>query len=187
MSARRRFFPPDDRVTRWNPDDAERDVDPRGVDLHTGERTQCGLERERRRTEYVSARQVQLRNACGHHILLLRARKQHRSTMAGANQLAYERKPVLAGVFGTGSRIRDHDYVSADRRFDRLRRGDPGAEVVDGRGLEDVECLALRDRAGWIDQASLGHAIAHGERMRYGPAKRSATDYRNETHWTLVF
>ena len=107
---------------------------------------------------------------------------------SGADEMSQEAEAGLARVLHVPSRgVGDDDDVGADRRIDRFGGGELRAEVVDRGRLLDVEGLAPCHLSGRVDQPHFGHAVAHGQCVRHGTAKRAAADDRDETHPTRLF
>ena len=81
---RRRLFPRDDRVRAAARRRRAARLRRRTVERHAGERAQRRLERQRRRSDHVRARQVQLGDRRRHQLALRRAGEEDRRAVSGA-------------------------------------------------------------------------------------------------------
>ena len=108
--------------------------------------------------------------------------------MSRAEEMTQETETCLAGMLNVvGGGVGKHDNVCADGAVDRFGCGESGAEILDRRGLLDVESLAPRHLSSGVDQPDLWYPVAHGNCVRHRPAKRATADDRNETHPTRLF
>ena len=176
------------RRVRRDTDDPQQHLHAAAVERRRQQRAQRRLERKRRRPEQPcrgtcssqSPRAISSRCAAPANTIGAESRR--------ACKLPHQRKSGFARVLAvSGGRVRHHNDFGSRSGADASRRIEPGRELLDRAGLQDVERLALRDAACGDRSAGLRHTVARRELVRERSAERAAPNDRDERHRSRLF
>jgi len=118
---RRGGVPPDDRIPRRNPRDADRQVRWTHVGQRGGHRRDGGFEREGRRAEQAARRDPQLAQRADHQLPLPAPGEEQRRRCVHTRDLPQQRQPFLTRNLRPAGLVREHDDAGAGGRGDRIR------------------------------------------------------------------
>src|SRR5581483_9846406 len=181
-AAERRVLPRDDRMLRRYADDRERDIAWRRVGCECDERARAAGERFGRRADEPLAPDFQLGDATLDQLSLLRAGTDDHGRRRTARDPLEQLKSVIAAPLAAAHRLGDDNDVGARAGGDIGRTRELGGEMLDGRGLRDIERLACRDVPALVDEDDGSRDVAAREQVRHGPAEFPCSVNRDRAH-----